>query len=220
MKSLKGDLVVKKNIIAILVLSFLLCSCGTKTEGKFTSGQDPDVIAKFEYANSEQDAPNEEDRFLIPFEFNKPFKSVKLWIELYDHGELVDKIEMPSGATMNTPKATNGFLGMWFDTYGDMIPELQFITYMGNDNESISSQERIDVDELWYGKELQVFMTEHQPEGDEVIISGEEHVISSIGFRDAEDTEKPAIPEDDDGSSNVAMVYTPYMLLLKCEFEF
>ena len=234
----------RKTIIALLTLSILLCSCGVRTEGEFTSGSDPDIIAKFESLLPDTDilgVPDEAERFLIPYKFNKPFKSVQYFLEMYDHGELVNTIDVfgmigPAsidgelvenhvtiGTIENTNKSTNGFIAMFPETWGDMIPGLEFVSYLEDDKAPLIEKAYIEYDKIWPRQELTQIYSAPTPESDDPIKSGEPRIISFIGYSaPGEEVEgvETKITDETREQGPAAMVSTPYLLVLKCQFEF
>ena len=234
---------VKKKIIVILVLSVLLCSCGTKTEGEFTNGNDPAILAKFESLLPDTDVlgvPDETERFLIPYKFNKPFKSVQYFLEMYDHGGLVNTIDVfgmigpasidgevvenvvYSGEIKNTIESTNGFIAMFPETWGDMIPGLKFVSYLEDDKEPLIERAYIEYDEILPRQKLEKVVSSYQPENGNDIVSGEERIISYIGYYEEGKFEeiKIELAEEREGKSPGEMIQAPYLLVLKCKFEY
>ena len=210
----------KKTIVAILTLVVLLCSCGIKTEGEFTGGTKKEIITQFEDLAGV--STEEVERFLVPFEFNKPFKSVRFWIETYDYGELVDTIDIFSGPIDNAQKSKKGFIAMYFNNNEGSVETLEFLACLDTNEESITSTDDIAFSDLWGGKELTVFHSTHQPEGNDKIKSGEPRIISFFGCRESDDFEEVTIDltEENQGKNAAQMIHTPYLLTLNCQFEF
>ena len=208
----------KKTMIMLMAMMMLLCSCGTKIEGEFTDGESDEAVAEFErVANVETE---EIERFLAPFEFNKPFKSVEVWIETYDHGELIDTIDIFSGPIENAPKGTEGFVAMYFDNNDGDVTMIDFLAHLDADTEALISADDIAVSELWGGKELQMFQATHQPEDGDEIIAGEPQLISFAGFKEAGEDVDAIIDFTGEGENVAEMIQMSYILTLNCQFEF
>lgn len=226
----------KKAIIAILVLSVLLCSCGnkaddtkaddtkasdTETGGAFTTSTD-DIIARFEEASG--DSPDDADRFLVPYEIDKPFKSVSFWLETYDHGELIEKFDVFGGKVDNQFNSNKGFVAMYSLAYEDERQELKFVNHLYSDEDTttVTSADDMALDYIWRRRELEEVVAGYEPEGSTDINSDAPRIISYIGYYESGEFEEVSVDltGESEGKSPGEMIQTPYLLVLRCEFEF